>query len=201
MNTFRLSLSNFYKDNQDWVWLVLQWFLLAMVLGGITFFVRPSLITDILNIYQDKFGDDPARDLHLAQEIFIRNSTVCLIALLGGVLLGISSFIIVFFNGFIIGFVMLTIVALPGNPLRNILYLILGLVPHGIFELPAFFIASTIGLRLGTEWIGKFSQGKRWEIFKQNIRRTIKVVPVLVILLAVAAIIEVFVSGYFVGNF
>src|SRR5205807_4172647 len=78
-------------------------------------------------------------------------SEACLIALVGGIFFGVSSFLILFFNGFIIGFVVLSLLFIPGNPLRNVLYIIAGLVPHGIFELPAFFISRSEERRVGKD--------------------------------------------------
>jgi stage II sporulation protein M len=192
---------NFYNDNRAWFKTALNWFLVAAVAGGLTFFVKPDFIQQIVNIFQSKFGPEPARNITLAKEIFTQNSIATLIALVGGVFFGISSFFIILFNGFIIGFVITALFFIPGNYFHNLLYIILGLAPHGIFEIPAFILASALGLRLGLEWTRSESAGKRLEVFKQNCFRALQSIPSLLILLAIAAVLEVFVSGHFADKF
>ncbi|MBX4204969.1 MAG: stage II sporulation protein M [Candidatus Doudnabacteria bacterium] len=195
-------LSDYYNDNRKWILLVAKWFLAAMAVGGIAFFIKPNLVDSILGIFQNKYGDQPVRDINFAKEIFLQNSLACLIALVGGIIFGISSVLTVFFNGFIIGFViMLLVTSLSGNPFHNIEYVVLGLGPHGIFELPAFILASALGLRLGTEWLKSENHGHRWGTLKANAIRVIQSMPLLIIMLLIAAVVEVFVSGSFVESF
>lgn len=192
---------NYYIDNRDWIRFAVKWFLIAGVLGAVTYLSHPEFLTKIIEIFQTKFGVEPTRDATLARQIFLQNLQACALALFGGILLGITSFLIVFFNGFIIGFVLMSLLFLPGNIGRNIVYILVGLVPHGIFELPAFILASALGLKLGLEWVNRESQGHRWEVLKSNARRVLVAVPVIVVLLFIAAIVEVFVSGKLVSNF
>lgn len=201
MDKIKLRIREYIEQNRAWFVFALRLFLLAAFLGALTVFIKPDLIEKIVAIFQDKFGPEPARNLGLAKEIFLQNTLATMLALLGGILFGISSFVIIFFNGFLIGFVLLTLLMVPGNPLNNILYIILGLVPHGIFELPAFLIASALGLRLGTEWLTKESAGHRFQVLKNNIKRSLFSIPGLVALLMIAALMEVFVSGAFVDKF
>jgi stage II sporulation protein M len=194
------AVFNYYYDNKKWIVVTVRLFVVAAFLGAVAFFVRPNLLNQIVQIFESKFGPEPARDINLVKELFIQNSEACAIALIGGVILGISAFVTVFLNGFVIGFVILTLLIIPGNPLRNIGYVVLGLVPHGLFELPAFLLSSALGMRLGIEWIQKSSQGQRWQVFRQNLKRVVYSIPALAILLAIAAFTEVYISGYFVDK-
>lgn len=194
-------IRNFYQDNKPWFRFVLQWFMLAAIVGGATFLFKPSLITQIANIFKDKFGEFPAENFALARQIFYQNTIACMLALIGGIFFGITSYIIILFNGFIIGFVVTALLFAPGNLGRNILYILAGLAPHGIFELPAFWIASGLGIRLGTEYLGRSKKGSRGATFKMNLFRVAKAAPVVISLLAIAAIFEVFISGKLTRNF
>jgi stage II sporulation protein M len=194
-------LKNIYLDNREWIRFAVKWFGFAMIVGAITFFVRPELIHDIADIFESKFGETPPQDTNLATEIFVQNATACAIALIGGLLFGISSFFTILLNGFIIGFVILTLYTIPGDPIRNIGIVTLGLIPHGIFEIPALMLASALGLRLGTEWLRRESEGRRWSVFGKNVERVIATIPLLALLLLIAAFVEVFVSGKFVDNY
>src|SRR6185503_3628718 len=95
-------IKTYVNDNRVWFKFVLQWFFVAMLLGAVTFFFRPELLNQILELFRDKFGPNPEPNLNLAKEIFLQNSTACLIALIGGIFFGITSFLIILFNGFIL---------------------------------------------------------------------------------------------------
>jgi stage II sporulation protein M len=187
----KIMIKRFYNENKPWVDSILRLFVVAIFLGALAYLIKPDLMNQIIGIFQQKFGPEPVRNVSLAKEIFLQNATACLLALVGGIIFGISSLVVVFFNGFIIGFVVLSLLLLPGNIGSNLWYLILGLLPHGIFELPAFLISSALGLRLGLEWIQKDSRGKRYEIFRNNLRRIAYAIPWLAIMLLIAAFVEV----------
>jgi stage II sporulation protein M len=194
-------LQHYYGENKPWILAVVRLFVLAAFVGALTFLIKPGLLALIVGIFAKKFGAVPHTGWPLAREIFVSNSTACLLALAGGILFGISPLLIVFFNGFIIGFIVLSLLALSGSLGQNLLYLVLGLLPHGIFEIPAFILAASLGLRLGIEWMLGTSRGRRGEVIKNNLRRCLVAVPILAAALFIAAIVEVFVSGQLVSNF
>jgi stage II sporulation protein M len=201
-----MNLLNYYRqlfaENRRWIIWSLRWFLVSFTAGVVGFFVNPDLMDSIAKIFSDKFGATPSLDIHLAQAIFIQNSIAVLFALLGGAFVGISSLVALITNGFLIGFIITMLIAVAfENPLTGFGLLIGGLVPHGIFELPAFFIASAFGMKLGLAWFKSKAQGNRWGIWKQSLREVITILPLLILLLAVAAVIEVFISGFIVDKF
>lgn len=68
--------------------------------------------------------------------------------------------------------------------------LVLGLAPHGIFELPAIWLVAAWAMRLGLSWLmpGDFSE--RWERYKRTAREAVIILGVAMALLAIAAAIE-----------
>jgi len=114
--------------------------------------------------------------------IFENNVLSTLSSIIFGVVLGIVPIISLVANGYVLGFV--------GNLASNAsgeYAILLKLLPHGIFELPAAIIAMAIGIRLG------------WFIFSKNIKKeflrrffmSVKILIFVVIpLLIIAAIIE-----------
>jgi uncharacterized membrane protein SpoIIM required for sporulation len=78
--------------------------------------------------------------------IFFQNFTAAIISILFGVLFGIVPFFSAVFNGIIIGALS---AELAGANQLNRLW---GLVPHGVFELPAIFMAWGLGLWHGA-WL------------------------------------------------
>src|SRR3989344_2767875 len=170
---------NLFSENRHWLKLVTNWFLLAAIFGGITFFIKPDLLQVILKEFADRFGENPDLNFAFALQIFSQNI--------------IASLIVLF------GFVIVSMFSLT-NVLSGVLIIVTGLVPHGIFELPAVLIAAALGLRFGTEWLRQESKGHRGEVLKNNLIRAIVCLPAIALVLFIAALIEVFASGKLVGN-
>lgn len=184
-----------FSDNRYWFKLVLIWFIVSFGLGLAAYYYYPNMLQDILQIFTDKFGAEPKLNSDLVLAIFLNNVQASAIGLFGGLLLGIGSFFIVVTNGFLIGYVVVSIFSLTERPLDGLLFMAMGLLPHGIFEIPAFLIAAALGLKLGLEWMGKQAAGQRWQVFRRNLIVTLLSLPSIALLLLIAAIVEVFVSG------
>jgi stage II sporulation protein M len=111
--------------------------------------------------------------------IFIQNGFSALLAVWLGIILGIVPMIGAITNGILLGVVL----AVFGNGLG----IVTGLLPHGIFELPAIFIAWGLGMWRGMWLISP----NRKEIYKDRARKSYYVFFRIVLpLLAIAAIIE-----------
>lgn len=187
---------NLYTENQLWIKRVSIWFGWSIVAGLAGFFVYPELLADILKMFQDRFGENPALSMDLVREIFLQNTVASMAALFGGLLLGTIPFLIVTINGFLIGYIVSSVVAAPdSNPFIGFIVIILGLAPHGIFELPAFLLASAVGLRLGLSYLRSDAKGRRGQVFLGSLKNLLWTIPVVVFLLAIAALVEVFVTG------
>ncbi|HEX9503091.1 MAG TPA: stage II sporulation protein M [Patescibacteria group bacterium] len=198
------NLINYYrflfKDNAQWFKVVLVWFIVTALAGAITFVYYPSLVGKIIAGFQEKFGRSPALDINLALQIFIQNVIASGVALFGGIVLGLGSLFIVAVNGFLIGYIITWLLSNQSASGHSLVLILGGLVPHGILELPAFLIAAAIGLRLGWEWMSENAKNNRWPIFRKNLKLALLSFPAIVLILFIAALIEVFVSGWVVNN-
>jgi stage II sporulation protein M len=87
----------------------------------------------------------------LAATLFFNNLQACLIMFLGGASFGLLTAFVIISNGVIIG----SIVELVRQQ-EGALYIAAALLPHGIFEIPAFIISGTLGFLLArslwNEW-------------------------------------------------
>jgi Uncharacterized membrane protein len=81
--------------------------------------------------------------LAIAIALFLNNLQACIILFLGGVTFGILTIFVLATNGIVVG-----AVAQVVNELQGGLFVVAALLPHGIFELPALFIAGALGLML-----------------------------------------------------
>jgi stage II sporulation protein M len=125
--------------------------------------------------------------------IFINNAIKALGLVFLGILLGLPPLLFIGLNGFILGGL--------GSALESVngwRYVIAGFVPHGVIEIPVILLATALGLTLGMEslkWLVR-----RESRVKLQLSDCLKVYLRLILPgLAVAAIIEVFVTPLFIG--
>ena len=112
------------------------------------------------------------------------NTSKSLLFMLGGLLGGVLPLFFVVFNGFFIGWVSYSLGAV-----RGIGYIIAGLTPHGIIEIPAIILAMSIGISLGYAVLNSLrGEGNIMKEAKPAIGLFLtRVIPLLII----AAVIEV----------
>ncbi len=121
----------------------------------------------------------------LIVQIFLRNASTAVASIIGGALFGILPLLSILFNG-----------VLMGALLRMMPWDFWRIIPHGIFELPAMFIAWGLGLWIGA-WI---LEPPRWENLKSRLTRGLIVYLMVILpLLAVAAVIEGIAAGIYRG--
>jgi stage II sporulation protein M len=125
--------------------------------------------------------------------IFINNAIKALGLVLLGILLGVAPVLFIGFNGFILGGFGSALESLNGWR-----YVIASFVPHGVIEIPLILLAAALGLTLGIEslkWLLRRESRVKLQLsdcFKVYLRL---ILPGL----AVAAIIEVFVTPLLIG--
>ena len=128
----------------------------------------------------------------LALLIFANNVLKTFIVLVGGIIFGIIPLVFLFSNGYILGVVGTHVV--QKESLSRIVF---GLLPHGVIELFAFFLATSYGLWLGSRFLQKIQHR---EPLRPHVKDALIVfLRVIVPLLFVAALIETFVTPHFMG--
>ncbi|MFP8952749.1 stage II sporulation protein M [Natrialbaceae archaeon A-arb3/5] len=124
-----------------------------------------------------------------ALEFFGNNWLVAITTAYAGVALVVPALASLLFNGVYMG----VIARLEVEPIELLAFVI----PHGIFEIPAIFIASALGLSLGAVSWRAFRGRIDRTAFADSLERAFWVLVGIGILLAVAAVIEGFVSPYY----
>ncbi|QYZ78785.1 stage II sporulation protein M [Methanofollis formosanus] len=125
--------------------------------------------------------------LMLAAKIFLNNLQACAILFLGGATFGLLTFFILFSNGLVVGIFVNEVVDTLGP-----LGLAVGIVPHGIFELPAIFISGALGLALARALVAELTG--RGDAVAEATRMGGQFLRIVVPLLVVAAVIEAFIT-------
>lgn len=149
---------------------------------------NPSIGAEMMTLFSEEvvaglLSDSPGV---LAGKLFLNNLGVCLLLFLGGASLGVVTGLILTVNGLLIG-----MVAEVVRQEQGLLYVAAALLPHGIFEVPAFLVAGGLGLLLGreliAEWYGRGDAAARAVPLAGLFLRI--VVPLLVAAAAVEAFI------------
>lgn len=122
--------------------------------------------------------------------IFVNNLQASLLMVLGGLTLGLLTAFALFANGVVVGYV-----ATPAVAETGLFGTLLLLVPHGIFELPAVFIAAAIGFWIAVVLTDRI-RGRREDLRpdSEEQRRLGALGGTAVLLLGVAAVVEVHVT-------
>jgi len=128
--------------------------------------------------------------------IFLNNLRASLFLMILGILAGLPTFLGIFLNGALLGGLMksLTLEGLPVMP-----FIVFGILPHGIVELPAFFISTAFGFKLGYYFLFPFSGLGRLKSASRVAKEFGYLLPLIIILLAVAAAIEVLLTPSFLS--
>lgn len=192
---------------RDWskILLVAAIFMFGIWMGTQLPQLNPKLAADLKREALKKFAEIARwmRQLPSGTEFFViwaNNISASLTAILFGILLPFVPLIILISNGLLIGLFQNMMQVENGlSPFR----FYLSLVPHGILELPAFFIAIFLGIRFGLVpyrlVIHYLRTKQHLPLFKEVIREARYYGVLILIMLFFAAVIEVTISPLLIG--
>ncbi len=179
-------------------WFVLTAFFFALGIIAPIFFITEDvfLLTELTSgqkeileeMAKEIFEGPPLRGILL---IFFNNFFSSLFVMFLGVILGIPPLLGLFSNGALLGFIM---TAMSNEEVPVIFFIVLGILPHGIFELPAFFISAALGLKTGFHLIFPIKQKTRKESIGYIWKEYWSLFPLVVWLLLLGAVIEIIVT-------
>lgn len=164
-------------------------FILSVIAGWIGTMHNPAIGNDLLSLFEKEIAGqitlgNPA---NMCMMIFVNNLEACILLFLGGATFGILTLLILGLNGIVIGAV--TEIVSSGH---SALFIAAAIVPHGIFEIPAFIIAATLGFCMAqsliAEWYGAADTAS--DALRLSRLFLLYVVP----LIAVAAVVEAFIT-------
>lgn len=121
--------------------------------------------------------------------ILVNNSIVFILALVGVLSFGLLTVMILLTNGILVGYIATPIALDVG-----IDFLLVGLLPHGILELPAFFVASAVTFRLLHRFILRITNRRERLLDEGELKRIVMLLVAAWVVLAIAAAIEVHVT-------
>lgn len=177
------------RQNRGYLWLAAGLFLIGAVIGLLFADAMMRVVADSLKQVQDlavlaQAKNSPA---YTSLLIFGNNLRAAVYMLLSGVLFGIVTVVSLVLNGLMVGVVFAKVGAQGAGLWQTVLF---GLLPHGIFELPAIFISSAFGLKLGRVLLVPLQQLTRWQSVKRVAREVWSISWIVLALLVVAATVE-----------
>jgi len=185
------------KDFFNYVYGV-RWYLLVIVivfaafttLGYIIAVTSPSFTDQTISSFKEEVGPlKQVSALELMLGIFENNAIKCFLVVILGPALGVAPLLFTIANGLVIGIVVGATIAKMG-----LLYVIVGIVPHGVIEMPMVFLSAAIGLKLGVDVFRAIILRRvhLWRDIKEGLLIfTFWIMP----LLFLAAFTETFVTG------
>ena len=186
------ELSAAWAEHRRYVWFAAGLFGFGALIGALLLAAGIDLTEFFLELLEEELGideDDPdAFDVD-ATFFVLNNTPPFLLSILGAITLGLFTALIMLFNGILVGNIAVSIAGLAG-----VAFIIVGLVPHGIFELSALFVASGVGFRL-VHRFGQRLMGHRDAIVtRAYLRRTAILVLFAWLLLVIAAFVEAYLT-------
>lgn len=176
----------------------LRLYILAVIVIFAVFYVMGYLaavsIPEVGNSVVSNFKEEvsPLKEMSpigLMLGIFANNALKCLLVIVLGPAFGLVPAFFILANGLILGIVIGVTMTRT-----SLLYVLVGVVPHGVIELPMVFISAAIGLKLGADVL-RAILGKKEGLF-DKIKEALLVYIVWIFpLLFLAAFVETFVTG------
>jgi stage II sporulation protein M len=169
--------------------IILLLFFTTLCVGWIGSAQDPAVGENLMKLFEKEVAgsmsiENPA---DMCAKLFANNLGACILLFLGGASFGILTIFIMSLNGIVIGAIM-EIVHLE----HPAIYVAAALLPHGIFEIPAFIISGALGILLAqsliAEWYGDRDTGTDAKQYARIF--LLWVLP----LVAIAACVEAFIT-------
>lgn len=182
--------------------LMLGIFLFSCILSSLATIFILSLDSEFLKeielVVKQMYGDIPIKPytIRMMLYIFLRNLMVVLISIALGALTVFLPSVIVVVNGVVLGVVIGLSIILTNSWILAVV----AILPHGVLELPAVFLSTAYGTKLGIDF-WKYILKKNREDISKTLNMLPKIIVIFVALLFCASFIETFVTPYLIEEF
>ena len=194
----------FHFIGKDMRWIVLGTvviFIALIVLTDLFFMKHTDMMTQLLQEFQETLKDIAPDGTISAPLLFLNNLKACLIAMATGLIPFLFIPVLVLgVNAAVMGAVA-SMYRMAGMSVVS-MYLF-GILPHGIFELPAILLSISMGLYLCYCLVKRICEGRyNRGIVKEALGNMLRTLLTLIIpLLAIAAVIETYVTPILMNHF
>src|SRR5512136_371762 len=131
-------------------------FFATITVGWVGTMQNPQIGEDLMKLFEKEVaGQIIGKETpEIFVRLFINNLEACVLLLLGGASFGILTLFVLSLNGILIGSVM-EIVHQDHSPV----FVAAAILPHGIFEIPAFILSGALGILLAQSLIAEWYHG------------------------------------------
>jgi len=154
-----------------------------------------SLPSEYITAFEEQFGSILALPKPLiALFIFLKNTSALVISFVLSPILCLVPILALFINGWVIAFVSTLVIEE-----ESLGFLLAGLLPHGVFELPALILGQAAALSFGVMAIRALFKKERRNLLLPGLKQNLKYFGVALALLLPAAIIETYITPLLLG--
>ncbi len=184
-----------------WLLSYKAWLVVAVAtfgMGLLSGFMFPVNLSDLLdqdlNALKDLGSMLPPFSITTAVFIFLKNSLALLVSFALSPLLCLVPLLTLILNGWVISLISVEVVRQ-----QSLGYLLTGILPHGILEIPAFILGEVAALSFGS-WLilALFRKDNRAQL-RPAVQRSLKYLLVAIMLFLPAAIIETYLTPWLLG--
>jgi stage II sporulation protein M len=179
-----------------WVILAISLFGIGIALGLSTPAGIIDFLAEDLNALEEQLASVLALPKFLiAIFIFVKNAFAIAVSFVLSPILCLAPILALTVNGWLIAFVSSAVVSE-----KSLGFLLAGLLPHGVFELPALILGEAAALSFGTMAIVALFNRERRRLLLPNLKHNLKYLVVALALLVPAAIIETYITPLLLGQ-
>ncbi len=164
-------------------------FFTTIMIGWVGTAQNPAVGEDLMKLFEKEVAGqmDGTNSVDMCLKLFANNLQACILLFLGGASFGILTIFIMSLNGIVIGAIM-EIVHQDHTPL----FVAAAILPHGIFEIPAFILSGALGMLLARSLLAEWYAGEDTAVDAHRFGRLfiLYVLP----LVAIAACVEAFIT-------
>ena len=154
-----------------------------------------SLTSEYATAFEESFTSILALPRPLiALFIFLKNTLALLISFALSPIFCLVPILALIINGWMIAFVSTLVIEE-----ESIGFLLAGLLPHGIFELPALVIGQAAALSFGTVVILALFKEERRKLILPSLKQNLRYLAIALVLLLPAAVIETYITPLLLG--
>ncbi len=180
-------------NNKGWLFVSVVLFGSGLLLGLTTPANAPKLITqDIAAIKEMAERLVSLPQPSVAAVIFIKNVSAVLFSFILSPILCLVPIVMLVVNGWLLGLV--SVMVLQEKSLG---FLLAGVLPHGILEIPAIIIGEAAAFNFGvTVMLGVFKKDRE-KLLMSSLKQNLRYLVISLVLLFLAAIVEAYITPLF----
>jgi stage II sporulation protein M len=131
-------------------------FFATITVGWVGTVQNPQIGEDLMNLFEKEIaGQIIGKDTsEIFARLFFNNLEACVLLFLGGASFGILTIFIMSLNGILIGSILEIV-----HKDHSAVFVAAAILPHGIFEIPAFILSGALGILLAQSLIAEWYNG------------------------------------------